>query len=53
MQLEFLDFAKFHVLKEDHVVKNLKFEQNFQHNSNFLILLKFMFLKDQGGGQKG
>ena len=32
------------------MVKNLKyFEENFQHDSNFLILPNFMFLKDQGG----
>ena len=49
MQFKFLDFAKFHVLQEDQMVKSLKFEHNFQHDSNFLILPNFMFLKDQGG----
>ena len=37
------NFDKFHILQEDHVVKNLEFEQNFQHNSNFLILPNNMF----------
>ena len=31
------------------LVKNLKFEQNFQHNPQFLILPNFMFHITKGG----
>ena len=44
MLLKFLDFAKFHTFK-DRLVKNHTFEQNFQRDSDFLILANFTFCR--------
>ena len=42
-RLKFLDSASFQDSCKTRVVKNLRFEQNFQRDSNFLILPNFMF----------
>ena len=43
MWLKFLDFAHFHGSCKTRVFKNRRFKQNFQRDSNFLILPNPMF----------